>query len=203
MTAVLNFSFSFFASPLLPLFLPRVLFLLLGSHLVGFILVRNVFGKACRILGLGERRGRWAMEQDFHGKFRVRVPVPGSQIVGKTWKWKEREKLGGGKKEKRRVFTLSQFNYLGAWKSGYFLSGLLDRNMLIVVWCERSLHPSKVRWQSCPGPSKTDDVTSGRRDVVTSFPGFSLNLRQKRECWKRVGDVDLHGWLPVVQQWMG
>ena len=153
-TAVLNFSFSFFASPLLPLFLPRVLFLLLGSHLVGFILVRNVFGKACRILGLGERRGRWAMEQDFHGKFRVRVPVPGSQIVGKTSKWKEREKLGGGKKEKRRVFTLSQFNYLGAWKSGYFLSGLLDRIMLIVVWCERSLDPSKVRWQSCPGPSK-------------------------------------------------
>ena len=84
MTAVLNFSFSFFKSHPLPLFLPRVLFLLLGSHLVGFILVGNVFGKACRILGIGERRGRWAMEQDFHGKFRVHVPVPGSQIVGKT-----------------------------------------------------------------------------------------------------------------------
>ena len=73
MTAVLNFSFSFFSSRLLPLFLSRVLFLLLGCHLVGFILVGNVFGKACRILGLGERRGRWVMEQDFHGNFRVNV----------------------------------------------------------------------------------------------------------------------------------
>ena len=79
-------SFSFFSSPLLPLFLSLVSFLLLGSHLVGLILVGNVFGKACRILGLGERRGSWAMEQDFHGKFRVHVPVPGSQIVGKTRK---------------------------------------------------------------------------------------------------------------------
>ena len=40
------------------------------------------------------------MEQDFHGKFRVHVPVPGSQIVGKTRKWKEREKLGAGKRKK-------------------------------------------------------------------------------------------------------
>ena len=29
-----------------------------------------VFRKAFRILGLGERKGRWAMEQDFHGDFR-------------------------------------------------------------------------------------------------------------------------------------
>ena len=28
-----------------------------------------VFRKAFRILGLGERKGRWAMEQDFHGDF--------------------------------------------------------------------------------------------------------------------------------------
>ena len=29
-----------------------------------------VFRKAFRILGLGERKARWAMEQDFHGDFR-------------------------------------------------------------------------------------------------------------------------------------
>ena len=29
--------------------------------------------KAFRILGLGERKGRWAMEQDFHGDFQVNV----------------------------------------------------------------------------------------------------------------------------------
>ena len=43
------------------------------GHLVGFILVGRVFRKAFRILGLGERKGRWAMEQDFHGDFQVNV----------------------------------------------------------------------------------------------------------------------------------
>ena len=32
-----------------------------------------VFRKAFRILGLGERKGRWVMEQDFHGDFQVIV----------------------------------------------------------------------------------------------------------------------------------
>ena len=34
---------------------------------------RRVFRKAFRILGLGERKGRWVMEQDFHGDFQVLV----------------------------------------------------------------------------------------------------------------------------------
>ena len=29
----------------------------------------RVFRKAFRILGLGEMKGRWVMEQDFHGDF--------------------------------------------------------------------------------------------------------------------------------------
>ena len=33
----------------------------------------NVFWKAFRILGLGERKGRWVEEQDFHGNFHVNV----------------------------------------------------------------------------------------------------------------------------------
>ena len=33
----------------------------------------RVFRKAFRILGLGERKGRWAMKQDFHGDFQVNV----------------------------------------------------------------------------------------------------------------------------------
>ena len=57
---------SFFA------FLASFLFSLAG-HLVGFILVGRVFRKAFRILGLGERKGSWAMEQDFHGDFQVNV----------------------------------------------------------------------------------------------------------------------------------
>ena len=31
------------------------------------------FRKAFRILGLGERKGRWVMEQDFHGDLRVNL----------------------------------------------------------------------------------------------------------------------------------
>ena len=33
----------------------------------------KVFRKAFRILGLGERKGRWVVEQDFHGNFRLNV----------------------------------------------------------------------------------------------------------------------------------
>ena len=32
-----------------------------------------VFKKAFRILRLGERKGRWAMEQDFHGDLQVNL----------------------------------------------------------------------------------------------------------------------------------
>ena len=33
----------------------------------------RVFRKAFRILGLSERKGRWAMEQDFHGDLQVNL----------------------------------------------------------------------------------------------------------------------------------
>ena len=33
----------------------------------------RVFRKAFRILGLGGRKGRWVMEQDFRGDFQVNV----------------------------------------------------------------------------------------------------------------------------------
>ena len=33
----------------------------------------KVLRKAFRILGLGERKGRWVVEQDFHGNFQVHV----------------------------------------------------------------------------------------------------------------------------------
>ena len=33
----------------------------------------RVFRKDFRILELGERKGRWVMEQDFHGDFPVNV----------------------------------------------------------------------------------------------------------------------------------
>ena len=34
----------------------------------------TVFRKAFRILGLGERKGRWAIEQDFHADLQVNLP---------------------------------------------------------------------------------------------------------------------------------
>ena len=70
-TAVLTFTFRFLSSPLFSLLLPH--FFSLAGHLVGFIFVGTVLRTAYRILGLGERKGRWAMEQDFHGDFQVNV----------------------------------------------------------------------------------------------------------------------------------
>ena len=71
-TAVLTFTFSLSLLPSFFAFLASF-FLSLAGHLVGFILVERVFGKAFRILGLGERKGRWAMEQDFHADFQVNL----------------------------------------------------------------------------------------------------------------------------------
>ena len=62
-TAVLTFTFRFSC----------LIFFSLAGHLVGFILVGIVFMKAFMILGLRERKGRWAIEQDFHGDFQVNV----------------------------------------------------------------------------------------------------------------------------------
>ena len=68
---VLTFTFRFLSSLVFSLFLPH--FFSLAGHLVGFILVGIVFRKAFRIIGLGERKGRWVMEQDFHGDVWVSV----------------------------------------------------------------------------------------------------------------------------------
>ena len=68
----LDFHFSLSLLPSFFAFLTSFSFYLAG-HLVGFILVGRVFRKAFRILGLGERKGGWAMEQDFHGDFHVNV----------------------------------------------------------------------------------------------------------------------------------
>ena len=70
-TAVVTFTFRFLSSSLFSIFLPH--FVSFAGHLVGFILVGKVFRKAFRILGLGERKGRWVVEQDFHGNFQVNV----------------------------------------------------------------------------------------------------------------------------------
>ena len=68
-----NFDFDFSLS-LLPSFVAFLAsFFSFAVPLVGFILVGNVFGKAFRILGLDERKGRWIVEQDFPEKFQVIV----------------------------------------------------------------------------------------------------------------------------------
>ena len=70
-----NFEIVYFSLSLLPCFFAFLawFFFSLAGHLVGFILVGRVFRKAFRILGLGERKGRWAMQQDFHADFQVNV----------------------------------------------------------------------------------------------------------------------------------
>lgn len=66
-----TFTFPFLSSPLFSLFL--LIFFSLAGHLEGFILMGRVFRKAFRILGICERKGRWVMEQDFHGDLQVNL----------------------------------------------------------------------------------------------------------------------------------
>ena len=82
-TAVLTFTFRFLSSPLFSLLLPH--FFSFAGHLVGFILVGKVFRKAFRILGLGERKGRWVVEQDFHGNFQVSVTTDDVTSSGREY----------------------------------------------------------------------------------------------------------------------
>ena len=72
-TEVFTFTFCFLSSPLFSLFLTY--FFSFAKHLVGFILMGKVFKKAFRILELDERKGRWVVEQDFHGNFQVNVTL--------------------------------------------------------------------------------------------------------------------------------
>ena len=65
-TEVLTFTFRFLSS-LFFCFSCLIFWLLLGIMPVGFILVEKVFRKAVKILGLDERKGKWVVEQDFHG----------------------------------------------------------------------------------------------------------------------------------------
>ena len=64
-------SFRFFSSPFNKLAFLAPIFFSFAGHLVSFILVGIVFGKAFRILELDERKGRWIEKQDFHGNYRV------------------------------------------------------------------------------------------------------------------------------------
>ena len=68
-TAILTFTYSFSLLLSFSLFLPY--FFSFARHLLGFILVGKVFRKVFRILGLDERKGRWVVEQDFHGNFHI------------------------------------------------------------------------------------------------------------------------------------
>ena len=70
-TAVLTSTLSFLSFPLLSLFLPH--FFSFAGHLVGFISVGKLFGKAFRISKLDERKDRWVVEQDFQANFRGNV----------------------------------------------------------------------------------------------------------------------------------
>ena len=82
-----NFDF-YFSLSLLPSFVAFLAsFFPCAVHLVGFILVGKVFGKAFRILGWDEGKGRWIVEQDFHEKFQVIVTgfLPFSPVSFTEW----------------------------------------------------------------------------------------------------------------------
>ena len=71
-TAVLTFTFHFLSYALFLLFLHHFFFSCWAFSRLHFG-GKKVFKKAFRILGLGERKGRWAVEQDFHENFQVNV----------------------------------------------------------------------------------------------------------------------------------
>ena len=73
-TTLSTFTFRFLSFPLFSLSLPHFLFFFqLAGHLVAFILVGRVSEKPFIILELGAQKGRWVMEQAFHGDFQVSV----------------------------------------------------------------------------------------------------------------------------------
>ena len=72
MTSSLDFYFLLSLLPSFFTFLASFFFSCAG-HWIGFILVGKVLRKAFKILGWGERKGRWIVEQDFHGSFQVNV----------------------------------------------------------------------------------------------------------------------------------
>ena len=78
-TTLSTFTFRFLSFPLFSLSLPHFIILLLffqlAGHLVGFILVGRVSEKPFIILELGAQKGRWVMEQAFHGDFQVSVTL--------------------------------------------------------------------------------------------------------------------------------
>ena len=67
---ILTFTFRFLSSPLFSLFVASF-FPYFAGLLVGFILVGIAFYRT--LLGLNERKGRWVVQQDFHGKFQSNV----------------------------------------------------------------------------------------------------------------------------------
>ena len=62
----LTFTFHFLFFPLFSLCLPLFFLFFSAGHLVDFILVGKVFGKALGSLGLDDRKGRWVVEQGFY-----------------------------------------------------------------------------------------------------------------------------------------
>ena len=134
-TAVLTFTFPFLSSPLFSFFL--LIFFPLAGHLVGFILMGRVFRKAFRILGLGERKGRWVMEQDFHGGLQVNLAwffaiFPGvldwivlilvwferslhsAQVSGQSWPWPLKLMMSRGL-ERTWIRTGGYRRFRGEW----------------------------------------------------------------------------------------
>ena len=70
-TAVLTSTLSFLSFPFFRF--SCLFFFSFAGHLVGFISVGKVFGKAFRISELDERKDRWVVEQDFQANFRGNV----------------------------------------------------------------------------------------------------------------------------------
>ena len=96
----------------------------------------SVFRTAFRILGLGERKGRWAMEQDFHGDFQVNVTwffacfsglvwfersLHSAQVCGQTCPW-PLKLMTSQRVERTRIRTGGYKRFRGVWIKNHYYS---------------------------------------------------------------------------------
>ena len=184
-TAVLIFSFRFLSFPHFLLFLPH--FFSLAGHLVGFILVGRVLRKAFRILGLGERKDGWAIEQDFHGYFQVnlawffclflRGPWLNCAHAGMVWKisslcasWRTKLSLTVKTDDVTRV-ERTWIHRGGSGANGLRLFSV-ECHTALQQWCKSDLCGVTTL---CALPCKDDSLTACTPLCHLSLLGVKLN----------------------------
>ena len=126
--------------------------------------------------------------------------IPVEKACGKTFRIMRFDRRKCGKVVKKDLHKNFGVKFMFFCFCSLF--GLLDWIVLVLVWFERSLPPSQVRWQSCPW-----HITSGGRDVdllgqLWAAPGWMGYNSHKVMCaflhlihLKQNVKTELQGWF--------